>query len=58
MFKKAFFLTRPTPARRGAHSRFGRSEQEGDTYVSGTLSPQSDKRTKLEAFFNILDKPP
>jgi hypothetical protein len=39
MFKMAFFLTRPTPARRGARSRLGRSEQEEDAYVALTLSP-------------------
>jgi ribonuclease HII len=54
MVKKAFFLTRPTPAHRDARSRVGRSERRGESYFVPYVEPLSDVRTKPADFFNIL----
>jgi len=55
MFKKAFDLSHPTPARQDAPLRMrGRSERRGEVYCAPYVEPLSDARAKLANFFNIL----
>ena len=55
MFKKAFDLTHPTPARQDAPLRMrGRSERIGEAYCAPYVELLRDARAKLENCFNIL----
>jgi hypothetical protein len=57
MLKKADILTRPTPVRRDAPFHGGgRSERRAEAYSSPYVEALSDARTKLVAFFSILEE--
>jgi len=56
LFRKARFLTRPTPARQDAPFRGqGRSKRGGEAYALPYVEPLSAARTPLADFVNSLN---